>query len=79
MPAHGSASSIGRAPDSNGNLVTAVMWRANRLVDLLAKAAAGEFQLKPFVLSQLAAAPLLVRHQAAVLGLLSHGKMLWIR
>ncbi len=41
MPAHGSAASIGRALKSDGRPVTALEWRANRLVDALAKHAAG--------------------------------------
>ena len=40
MPAHGSAGSIGTATTSNGEKVGPVQWRANRLVDLLAKSAA---------------------------------------
>ena len=45
MPAHGPASSIGHAKDSRGRLVDAIMWRANRLVDLLAKSATAEHRL----------------------------------
>ena len=40
MPAHGAAHTIGVARDSRGQPITAVMWRANRLVDFLAKSAA---------------------------------------
>jgi len=40
MPAHGSRASIGRAVKSDGSAVSWVDWRSNRLVDVLAKAAA---------------------------------------
>ena len=40
MPAHKSASSIGQQLKSDGNCVTAIDWRANRLVDCLARLAA---------------------------------------
>ena len=39
MPAHGAQSSIGRVLKSDGKPVSPVEWRANRLVDLLAKSA----------------------------------------
>jgi len=41
MPSHGSKAVIGHAIKSDGSVVTALDWRANRLVDALAKAAAG--------------------------------------
>ncbi len=40
MPAHGAVSTIGQALDSGGSKITPVEWRANRLVDALAKKAA---------------------------------------
>ena len=40
MPAHKSASAIGTCIGSDGNFVTAIDWRANRLVDYFAKLAA---------------------------------------
>ena len=40
MPAHGAASSIGKKLKSNGHPVNAIDWRANRLVDFLARLAA---------------------------------------
>ena len=40
MPAHGGRNTIGLALKSNGEVITKVDWRANRLVDLLAKSAA---------------------------------------
>ena len=41
MPSHGSKAVIGHAIKSDGTVVSALDWRANRLVDALAKAAAG--------------------------------------
>ena len=53
MPAHGAQSSIHRARRSDGLHLTALDWRANRLVDALAKAAAQQHrvpkQLRQFV------------------------------
>jgi hypothetical protein len=40
MPAHGTIASVGVATMSDGNKVSILQWRANRLVDLLAKSAA---------------------------------------
>ena len=40
MPAHGSLASVGKATMSDGSKVGMLQWRANRLVDLLAKSAA---------------------------------------
>ena len=40
MPAHKSHLAVGVAVKSNGQLLTTIDWRANRLVDSLAKAAA---------------------------------------
>ena len=45
MPAHGSKSVIGAALKSNNEAVTATDWRANRLADALAKAAAARFRV----------------------------------
>eukprot|EP00973_Karenia_brevis_P087762 12173174-Karenia_brevis.AAC.1 len=42
MPAHGSRSSVGHAIKSDGSMVSSTDWRANRLADALAKAAAGQ-------------------------------------
>ena len=40
MPAHGGQATIGRVLKSDGSTLTPVDWRANRLVDVLAKSAA---------------------------------------
>ncbi len=65
MPAHCSAAAIGNAVMSNGCTVTALHWRANRLVDLLAKAAANEYRLPKAVCRFVEDAAKLVQHHAA--------------
>jgi len=52
--------------------VTATMWRASRLVDELAKAAAGRHILLQEVLHKLEAAAKLVRYSSAKLGVVTH-------
>ena len=68
MPAHGSMATIGHAVKSDGNLVSALDWRANRLADGLAKDAAGSHPVGRRSLQELAVAQDLVRHECAVLG-----------
>ena len=72
MPAHTSLKSIGHAQDSNGAAITAIMWRANRLVDLLAKSAALQSRLPKKVTQFVARSAKLVEHQAARLGTATH-------
>ena len=50
MPAHSSTSAIGTAVSSDGTPITAVNWRANRLVDKLAKLAADELRVPKEIL-----------------------------
>ena len=75
IPAHVSGSTMRHCPplDSTGVQLTAVRWRANRLVDVLAKKAAAEHRLPPAALSLVSAATEAVRHSAALLGLVTHG------
>jgi hypothetical protein len=47
MPAHGSAGTVGVARKSDESRVTLIDWRANRLVDALAKSAAGFDRAQP--------------------------------
>ena len=68
MPAHGASSSIGRALDSNGNTLTAVEWRANRLVDALAKMAAKQKRVPTRLTQLVEAAAEAVEFYAARLG-----------
>ena len=49
-----------------------VMWRANRLVDGLAKIAAGRHRLPDWAFKMLGAAAQLVKHAAAQLGVVTH-------
>lgn len=72
MPSHGSAASIGHARDSNGRSIDPVMWRANRLVDVLAKHAAAKCRLPPWALSRVQDASKLYAHHAARLGTVTH-------
>ena len=68
MPAHSSQSAIGRAVRSDGHFVTPLDWRANRLADAIAKAAAGCDQVCVDAVRLLAKAEQLVAHECAVLG-----------
>ena len=54
MPAHGAQHTIARARKSDGDVVTPVDWRANRLADALAKRAAAEHRA-PHAVRRLAA------------------------
>ena len=68
MPAHGAVDTIGRSLDSNGSEITAVEWRANRLVDALAKMAAQEGRLPSALFKLIEAASESVEFYAAKLG-----------
>ena len=72
MPAHQSASAIGRAMKSNANPVTARDYRANRLVDGLAKLAASEGAAPKDTIRLIDSAECLVRHAAAQLAVATH-------
>lgn len=71
MPAHGSAQTIGRARGSNGQAITALMWCANRLADLLAKHAATQHRVPRRVTGGLATMARLVQHSLAKLGVVT--------
>ena len=68
MPAHGAAHTVGVARRSDGGVVTALDWRANRLADALAKAAADGGGHAKAAQAAVGTAEALVRHEAAVLG-----------
>ncbi len=68
MPAHGSADTIGRRRDSNGNPITPLLGRASRLVDFVAKAAAGDDRLPCWVIKYVARTAGMMQHNAARLG-----------
>ena len=59
---------IGERRLSNGIRLSAVDWRANRLVDVLTKQAAATRQAPASVLQMLKSAKAAVRHSAAQLG-----------
>jgi len=72
MPAHGSRSCVGAAVKSDGNPVTYYDWRANRLADLLAIAAASRFRVAAGVGGVVATAMRAYEHAAAVAGIVTH-------
>jgi hypothetical protein len=72
MPAHGAAHTIGKVVDSKGIPITNLMWRANRLVDELAKAAASPHRLPKWVVDYPKIAATFVRYHAAKLGFATH-------
>ena len=73
MPSHGTVDTIRQTLDSNGKAVTSIMWRANRLVDDLAKSAAGAERLPPWIMEGIKNAANLVLYSAARLGTATHG------
>ena len=68
MPAHQPLAAIGTRRLSNGKLLTAVDWRSNRLVDVLAKQAAATREAPRGVSLLLKSAQAAVRHASALLG-----------
>ncbi|CAK0861050.1 unnamed protein product, partial [Prorocentrum cordatum] len=72
MPAHGSVASIGAARRSDGHVVTAVDWRANRLADAAAKAAAGSPPECAAGAQLFGQAECPVAHEGAILGAVTH-------
>ncbi len=72
LPAHQTTAAIGERLLSNGRLFSAIDWRANRLVDALAKKAAAEQQAPAAITRLLGRAKAAVRHAAALLGEVTH-------
>ena len=72
VPAHQTTAAIGNKELSNGQMLTAVDWRANRLVDALAKQAARERQAPPAITRLLTSGKVAVNHAAALLGEVTH-------
>jgi hypothetical protein len=72
LPAHLPIGAIGERRLSNGKRLSALDWRANRLVDALAKQAAGERQAPIAIRRLLASAKAAVKHSAALLGEVTH-------
>ncbi len=72
MPAHGSSATIGVATKSNGHTISGLDWRANRLVDALAKAAAAFDRVLPWIAQKVWESGQLAEHAAASLGVVTH-------
>jgi len=72
MPAHQTTSAIGCKELSNGDNLTVADWRANRLVDALAKQAATGRRAPMAITRLLASSRRAVEHAAALLGQVTH-------
>ena len=72
MPAHQALNAIGEKTLSNGKLLTGVDWRANRLVDALAKNAAATVRAPREVRCLLESGKAAVKHAAAMLAVVTH-------
>ena len=72
MPAHGAAHTIGHALDSRGKPIIGLMWRANRLVDVLAKSVASTSRLPRWATAKVQSSAKLVQHHAARLGTVTY-------
>jgi len=72
MPAHGSRATIGTAMKSSGMPITAIDWRANRLADALAKAAAARFRIPHQIQNTVKTAFRAYEHAAMVAGIVTH-------
>ena len=72
MPAHQSTAAIGNRALSNGDKLSVVDWRANQLVDALAKQAAAQRQAPMAITRLLASARAATKHAAALLGRVTH-------
>jgi len=72
MPAHLNAAMIGERKLSNGQRLSTIDWRANRLADALAKLAAKERQLPKASLRLIVSGTAAVKHAAMLLGRVTH-------
>ena len=72
MPAHLAHNTIGEAKLSNGSRLTHIDWRANRLVDKLAKIAAGALAEPKAVVDLVDSLDAAAAHAAALLGIVTH-------
>ena len=72
MPAHTSLASVAEVRLSNGQRLSCIDWRANRLVDALAKGAAFRGPAPAARVQVLGAAEKAVRHAAMLLGRMTH-------
>jgi hypothetical protein len=72
MPSHKSIASIGTVAKSNGHFIDALEWRANRLVDKLAKLAAQLFCVPDLAVSIYNDAMEAAEYAAALVGTVTH-------
>ena len=72
MPAHQSLKAVGEKKLSSGVRLSLVDWRANRLVDALAKVSATEVRSSGAVRNLIASAVAVVKHAAMLLGRVTH-------
>ena len=72
VPAHKSVEAVGKATKSDGQKLTMLDWRANRLVDALAKTAAAHIAAPNKVVKFLQKADSAAAHAACLLGIVTH-------
>ena len=72
MPAHQTSAGVGVKVLSDGRRLSWIDWRANRLVDAVAKQAAAQRQAPAAILRILKSAQTAGRHSAALLGRVTH-------
>jgi hypothetical protein len=72
VPAHTTTSAVGEAKLSNGSRLSMFDWRANRLVDALAKMSALEAQYLPEALRLIRSSEVAVKYAAMLLGRTTH-------
>jgi hypothetical protein len=72
MPAHRSAGAVGSLLRSDGQPITMVDWRANRLADILAKAAALKYRMPLRALKLLRDAAAAMEYAGALLGTVTY-------
>ena len=71
MPAHKSSGHIGSSRKSDGTTISQLDWRANRLVDVLAKSAAGFDRVSRATLSGVSSAASACEYSLAKLGVVT--------
>ena len=72
MPAHISLAMIAYQSISDGKALTTVDWRANRLVDAIAKAFARDFRPPKHIRDHVQSARAMYKHATALLGVVTH-------
>ena len=72
LPAHQTFAGVGVRELSKGHKMSVLDWRANRLVDALAKQAAAKHQLPAAIVRRLDSATCATKHAAMLLGQVTH-------